>query len=65
MAKIETLKLPKNVIDYESYGTDKQEREYVSPAEVSKVSIEKIKKYNLERGHKIFNIFTKNEKLAA
>ncbi len=68
----ETLNLPKKVIksdwtddiDYETYGNNKQEREYVSPTEVSKESIEKIKARNLKRGRSILNIF-KNEKLVA
>lgn len=68
----ETLSLPTKVvnsdwkddIDYETYGDSKQEREYISPTEVSKESIERIKARNLKRGHSILNIF-KNEKLAA
>lgn len=73
----EQLKIPNQVInsdwrddvdlDYETYGTNKQEREYISPAEISKVSIEKIKahKLNKERGHKLLTVFSRNEKLAA
>ena len=68
----ETLNLPKKVIksnwqddiDYEPYGTNKQEMEYVSPDKVSKESIERIKARNLHRGQTILSIF-KNEKLAA
>ena len=70
----ETLKIPNQVInsdwrddvDFETYGTDKQEREYISPAEVSEESIEMIKarKLNQARGHKLL-IFGKNEKLVA
>ena len=68
----ETLSLPTKVvnsdwkddIDYETYGDSKQEREYISPTEVSKESIERIKARNLKRGRSILNIF-KNEKLAA
>ena len=73
MSKIEAINLPNNVvnadwkddIDYESYGTNKQEMEYISPDKVSKESINRIKsrKINQERGHKFF-IFTKNAKLA-
>ena len=72
MAQITTLKLPKEVIDfkadYETYGDNKAEMEYVSPQKVSKESIEKIKEIKLknqERGHKLFMIFNKNEKIAA
>ncbi|MBR3137913.1 hypothetical protein IKG41_01020 [Candidatus Saccharibacteria bacterium] len=52
MAKITTLKLPKEVIDfkadYETYGDNKEEMEYVSPQKVSKESIEKIKEIKLK-----------------
>ncbi len=73
----EQLKIPNQVIDsswrddvdldFETYGTDRQEREYISPAEVSDVSIEKIKarKLNKERGHKLLTVFSRNEKLVA
>ena len=67
----ETLNLPKKVInsdwkddiDYETYGDEKT---YISPDEVSRESINKIKsrKLNQERGHKVF-LFTKNAKLFA
>lgn len=70
----ETIKLPKAVvnsdwkddIDYEPYGTNKQEMEYISPAEISKESIARIKarKLNQERGNKFLNIFTKNSIVA-
>ena len=71
---MEKLQLPNKVIDsdwkdgidYETYGNDKQEMEYVSPEKVSEVSIKKIKarKLNQERGHK-FLLFTKDAKLFA
>lgn len=64
----ETLKLPTEVvdsdwkddvgIDYETYGTNKQEIEYIAPAEISKESIEKIKARKL--GHNVLGIFSKN-----
>ena len=68
----EKLKLPTGVvdsdwkddIDYETYGTNKQEMEYVSPKEVSRESIEKIKAMNLKRGHNVLSIFS-SEKFAA
>ncbi len=71
----ETIKLPKKVIDsdwkddidYETYGTNEQEMKYISPVDISKESIARIKarKLNQERGNKFLNIFSKNEKLAA
>ncbi len=73
----ETLKIPNQVInsdwrddvdlDFETYGTNKQEREYISPAKVSKESIEKIKarRLNKERGKKLLTLFSRNEKIAA
>ena len=56
----------KDDIDYETYGNNKEEMEYIAPSEVSKESIAKIKarKLNQERGHK-FLLFTKNAKLYA
>ena len=69
----ETLKIPNQVIDsdwkddigdFETYGTEKQEMEYVPPDEVSEASIEKIKAMNLERGRSVLDIF-KHDKLAA
>ncbi len=56
-------------IDYEPFGTNKQEREYESPTNVSDQSIEKIKSIDLRpklmsRGSKIADIF-KTEKLLA
>ena len=67
----EALKLPTKVIesdwkdiDYETYGSNKQEREYISPIKVSKESIEKIKARNLKRGRRILSIFG-NDKLVA
>ena len=71
----EVLRIPTKVvdsdwkddIDYESYGTNKQEMEYVAPENVSKESIERIKasKLNKERGNKLLSIFTKTEKIIA
>ena len=70
----ETLTIPKEVIhsswkniDYEPYGTNREEKEYISPEKVSKESISKIKalKLNQARGQKLLTIFGKNEKLAA
>lgn len=63
----ETLKIPSQVvdsdwkddIDYETYGTDQQEMEYISPTEVSKESINKIKARNLKRGQTILSVFGK------
>ena len=64
----ETLKLPKEVVksgweddvdlDYETYGTNKQEMEYISPDKVSKESLERIK--NRKIGQNILNILSKN-----
>jgi hypothetical protein len=64
----ETLKLPKEVVksdweddvdlDYETYGTNKQEMEYISPDKVSKESLESIK--NRKIGQNILNILSKN-----
>lgn len=56
-------------VDYETYGTDEQEMEYISPAKVSKTSIERIKSIDLRprlrgRGYMANNVL-KNEKLAA
>lgn len=71
----EIIKLPKEVVDedwkddvgFATYGTDKQEMEYVAPSEVSKKSIEMIKarKLNQKRGHRFLNLFTEDKKLAA
>ena len=68
----EALKIPNQVIDsdwkddidFETYGTDKQEMEYISPDQVSKESIEKIKARNEKIGHSILGII-KQEKLTA
>ncbi len=67
----ETIKLPSKVIDsdwkddidYEAYNNEKT---YISPEEVSRESINRIKsrKLNQERGHKVF-LFSKNAKLFA
>ena len=69
----EKLKIPTEVIDadwkddvgldYETYGTEKQEMEYVSPDNVPKESIEKIKSMDLtqkfrQRGQKIGKLFS-------
>ncbi len=65
----EALKIPNQVVDadwrndvgdYETYGTETEEMEYVSPDEVNKESIEKIKARNLSRGRTILGIFNKN-----
>ncbi len=65
----EALKIPNQVVDadwrndvgdYETYGTEAEEMEYVSPDEVNKESIEKIKARNLSRGRTILGIFNKN-----
>ncbi|MBR3172625.1 hypothetical protein IKF21_01770 [Candidatus Saccharibacteria bacterium] len=69
----ETLKMPKEVVDsdwrddigdYETYGTNKQEMEYVSPGQVSHESIKKIKARNAKIGRNVLNIF-KQDNLAA
>ncbi len=72
---MEKLQLPNQVIkanwhddiDFETYGTNEQEMEYIAPNKVSKESINRIKarKLSQERGQKLFTIFTKNEKLIA
>lgn len=52
--------------DYAIYGGDeKQEMQYISPESVSKESIKRIKARDLRNGHKILNLFTKDQKLAA
>ena len=64
----EALKIPNQVVDsdwkddvdYETYGTDEEEKEYISPTNVSKESINKIKARNLRRGQTILSIFNKN-----
>jgi hypothetical protein len=65
----EVLKIPSQVVDadwrndvgdYETYGTETEEMEYVSPDEVNKESIEKIKARNLSRGRTVLGIFNKN-----
>lgn len=71
---MEKLKIPNQVIDsdwkddidYETYGTNKEEMEYVAPSEISKESIERIKarKLNQERGRKIF-LFSKEANIFA
>ena len=69
----EALELPKEVvdsdwkddIDYEPYGTNKQEKEYVSPDTVSRESIQKIKARNEKFGRNILSIIKQEEKLAA
>lgn len=71
---MEKIQLPNQVIDsdwkddidYEPYGNEKQEMEYVAPSEISKESIEKIKarKLNRERGHKVL-LFSENAHLFA
>jgi hypothetical protein len=71
----EVLRIPTKVVDsdwkddinYELYGTNKQEMEYIAPENVSKESIERIKarKLNKERGNKLLSLFTKSEKFIA
>lgn len=70
MSKIEAINLPKEVVDADwkndiDYEPFKAEKTYISPDEVSRESINRIKarKLNQERGHKFF-IFAKNTKLA-
>ena len=69
----EKLKIPNQVVnsdwkddigDFETYGTNKQEMEYISPDKVSRESITKIKARNEKLGHSILSII-KQEKLAA
>lgn len=76
----EALKIPKEVVnanwkddvpdlDYETYGSEKEEMDYVGPNDIPKESIEKIKSINLtqrfrESGRKI-NDLIKEEKIAA
>lgn len=68
----EKLKIPNQVVEsdwkddisYQTYGTDQEEMEYISPAEVSKESINKIKARNLKRGQTILNIFNKRDLVA-
>ena len=69
----EKLSLPTKVIDadwkddvgldYETYGNEKEEMEYISPDSVSDESIEKIKSIDLrqqfkKRGQKIGELFS-------
>lgn len=59
----------KDDIDYETFGTNEQEMEYISPDKVSESSIEKIKNIDLrpklkDRGSKIASVFN-SEKLLA
>ena len=68
----EKLKIPNQVVesdwkddvDYQTYGTDQEEMEYISPTEVSKESINKIKARNLKRGQTILSIFNKHDLVA-
>ncbi|MBR0479860.1 hypothetical protein IJJ49_01140 [Candidatus Saccharibacteria bacterium] len=72
---METLKLPKDVIDsewrddvdtnnnYIDFIAYKNEKKYVSPKKVDEQAIEKIKK--IKRGATILGIFRKDEQLAA
>ena len=57
MTNINTYKIP-----FQAYNN---EAEYVSPKEVSRESIQKIKARNLKRGSTVFSIFKNNNKLAA
>lgn len=50
-----------STIDFETYGTNKQEMEYVSPEEVPKESIEKIKKIK-QRGSMVSLVFSRENK---
>lgn len=66
--KVEKLQLPDEVInagweniDFEPYGTNKQEMEYVSPKEIPKESIEKIKRIK-QRGSMISLVFSRENK---
>ena len=75
----EALKIPREVVDadwkddvpgldYEPYGSNKEEMEYVSPESVSKESIEKIKSIDLkqqfrERARKV-GLLTKDKIVA-
>lgn len=50
-------------LDFETYGTNKQEMEYISPSDIPKENIEKIKAIDLiqkykERGQKIGKLFS-------
>lgn len=62
----EKLSLPKQVIDsdwkddidYEPFGTNKQEMEYISPTEVSKESLRRIKARR--RGATFLSVFNSN-----
>ena len=74
---MEKLQLPNKVVkadwkddidlDFETYGDPKEEADYISPDQVSKESIDRIKarKLNQERGNKFLSAFTKSEKLLA
>lgn len=68
--KVEKLQLPDEVvdtgwenstIDFEPFGTNKQEMEYVSPKKVSKESIKKIKEIQ-QRGSMISLVFSRENK---
>jgi|GEM_PF-4970751 len=59
----EKLSLSNQSIDYELYGTNRQEMEYESPSEISKESLEKIKARE-KRGARILSIFNR-DRLAA
>lgn len=69
----EKLKIPNQVIDsdwkddvdvdYAIYGSESKERSYVSPEEVSRDSIKRIKAR--KTGRAALGFFNKNQKLAA
>lgn len=73
---IEKLTLPNQVVesdwkddigDYQTLGDEKQEMEYISPADVSKEGIKKIKAQKLyyKMRDSKFSLFGKDEKLVA
>ncbi len=54
----------KDDIDFETYGTDKEEMEYIPPESIKKESIEKLKTINLRplfkaRGRKVADLALK------
>ncbi|MBO4812624.1 hypothetical protein J5491_00515 [Candidatus Saccharibacteria bacterium] len=69
--KVEKLQLPDEVvnagwenINFETYGTNKQEMEYVPPEKVSEESIERIKEreQKLKRGSMLRLVFSRGNK---
>lgn len=65
----EKLKIPNQVVDSDwkddigDFETYEKEGEYVSPSQISRESIKRIKARNEKIGHNVLNIF-KNNKLA-